>query len=65
MIILYADLVDACRDKPKVLEMVISHGLGHIVEGHLKATWFLMPGLAFPFLGKAYSRAREFTWGRL
>lgn len=64
MIILYADLLEACRNKPKVLEMVLGHELGHIAEGHLKATWFLMPGLCFPFLGKAYSRAREFTCDR-
>lgn len=64
MIILYADLVEACRHQPKVLDMVLGHELGHIAEGHLKATWFLMPGLAFPFLGKAYSRAREFTCDR-
>lgn len=64
MIILYSDLVEACRNKPKVLEMILGHELGHIAEGHLKAAWFLMPGLSFPFLGKAYSRACEFTCDR-
>ncbi|HYX33699.1 MAG TPA: M48 family metallopeptidase, partial [Oligoflexus sp.] len=64
MIILYSDLVDACRENPKALDMILGHELGHISAGHLKATWFLLPGLAFPFLGKAYSRAREFTCDR-
>jgi hypothetical protein len=67
MIVLFSDLLDACGDDEKARDMVIGHEIGHLKSGHLDFHWILLPGFFVPFLGAAYSRAREFTcdrWGR-
>ena len=66
MIVLFSDLLDACGDDHGARDMVIGHEIGHLRLGHLD--WFLLtaPGRFFPFLGSAYSRAREYScdrWG--
>lgn len=63
-IVLYSDLVDACGANTKARDMVIGHELGHLKAGHLDWAWFLLPGFMVPFLGAAYSRAREYTCDR-
>ena len=63
-IILYSDLLEACGEDDKARDMIIGHEIGHIREGHLSILWFILPGLLFPFIGTAYSRAREFTCDR-
>lgn len=63
-IILYSDLLEACSDNETARDMIIGHELGHIRAGHLTMAWFLLPGLIFPFIGTAYSRAREYTCDR-
>lgn len=63
-IVLYSDLLNACDDNTSARDMIIGHELGHINEKHLSFVWFLLPGLMFPFLGSAYSRAREYTCDR-
>src|SRR5262249_12956396 len=45
-------------------DMVIGHELGHIKAGHLRWIWVIAPGMFVPFLGGAYSRAREYTCDR-
>ncbi len=64
MIILYSDLLEACGDNLAARDMIIAHELGHIRAGHLRWHWFLAPGMMIPFLGTAYSRAREYTCDR-
>lgn len=64
MIVLYADLLDACAGNEAARDMVIGHELGHIKAGHLRFVWLLAPGMFMPFIGMAYSRAREFTCDR-
>jgi hypothetical protein len=67
MIVLFSDLLDACGDDEKARDMVIGHEIGHLKSRHLDFHWLLLPGFFVPFLGAAYSRAREFTcdrWGR-
>lgn len=64
MIILYSDLLDACGENVAARDMIIGHELGHIKEGHLNWTWLHAPGSFVPFLGAAYSRAREYTCDR-
>ena len=61
IIILYSDLLDACEDNESARDMIIGHELGHVKAGHLNLVWFLFPGLIFPFIGQALSRAREYT----
>lgn len=64
MVVLYSDLLEACGDDRHARDMVIGHELGHLRAGHLNWVWLLAPGLFMPFLGAAYSRAREFTCDR-
>ncbi len=66
MIVIYSDLLEACGDNQAARDMIIAHELGHLRCGHLRWLWLLAPGLLVPFLGQAYSRAREYTcdrWG--
>jgi Zn-dependent protease with chaperone function len=63
-IVLYSDLLDACGDDEGARDFIVAHELGHLAAGHLRARWLLVPGLAFPFLGTAYSRACEYTSDR-
>ena len=63
-LIIYSDLLEACGDDAAARDMIIGHELGHIRAGHLNILWLLLPGLLFPFIGMAYSRAREFTCDR-
>ncbi len=64
MIILFSDLLEACGDDTAARDMIVAHELGHIKAGHLTMQWLLLPGLMFPFLGQALSRAREYTCDR-
>jgi Zn-dependent protease with chaperone function len=64
MVVIFSDLLDACDNDEHAQDMIIGHEIGHIKAGHLDAFWFLLPGLWMPFLGGAYSRAREYTCDR-
>lgn len=64
-IVLYSDLLGACGDNAAARDFIIAHELGHLRAGHLRWRWLLVPGLAVPFLGSAYSRACELTCDRL
>lgn len=58
-------IIDADNDDQ--VRFVIGHELGHHIAGHLN--WFKpllqMPAYLIPFLGAAYSRARESTCDRI
>ena len=64
-IVLYSDLLESCGDNAAARDFIIAHELGHLRAGHLRWRWLLVPGLAVPFLGSAYSRACERTCDRL
>ena len=64
-VFLTSALVEA--DSNEQVRFVIGHELGHHAAGHLNP-WFgalKLPGYLVPFLGAAYSRAREFTSDQL
>ncbi len=66
MIVLFSDLLEACGNDRAARDMVIGHEIGHLRQGHLNWHILIAPGMFFPFLGAAYSRARELTcdrWG--
>lgn len=66
MIVLFSDLLDACGSDRGARDMVIGHEIGHLRQGHLNWSILIAPGMFVPFLGAAYSRARERTcdrWG--
>ncbi|HQT87590.1 MAG TPA: M48 family metalloprotease [Acidiphilium sp.] len=60
-VFLTASLVDVQNDEQ--IRFVIGHELGHHAAGHLRPVkqFIQAPGHLIPFLGKAYSRSREFT----
>ncbi len=62
-VIIYSSLADACQD-PRQLDFIIAHELGHLAAGHLKWNALLAPYRLVPWLGPAYSRAREYTCDR-
>jgi Zn-dependent protease with chaperone function len=62
-VIIYSDLVDACAD-PAQLDFVIGHEIGHLAAGHLAWNAYLAPFFLLPWVGPAYSRAREYTCDR-
>ena len=64
IIVLYSDLLEACEDNEAARDMIIGHELGHIKAGHLNWMFLVIPGMFVPFLGQAYSRARERTCDR-
>lgn len=62
IIILTSEIVElAYQGKTEALRFVIAHELGHIKRKHSFWRMTLFPGMLVPYLGKAYSRACEFT----
>ena len=64
IVVLFSDLLEACRDNDAARDMIIGHELGHVRAGHLFGHWLLLPAMFIPFVGAALSRAREFTCDR-
>jgi Zn-dependent protease with chaperone function len=62
-VIIYSELANQCHD-PRQLDFVIGHEMGHLAAGHLAWNAFLLPAHLMPWLGPAYSRAREYTCDR-
>ncbi len=63
-IVIYSDLLEACGDEGKEIDMIIGHEIGHLALGHLKWLWVLLPSRIVPLLGAAYSRACEYSCDR-
>jgi Zn-dependent protease with chaperone function len=64
-VVLYSDVVSLAQERGEhALGFVVGHELAHIRRGHLKHRWIKLPGYFIPYLGKAYSRACEYTCDR-
>ena len=59
IVVLLADLLDACGDNDRARDMIIGHELGHIRAGHTFGHWLMLPAAFIPFVGVALSRARD------
>jgi Zn-dependent protease with chaperone function/competence protein ComGC len=63
-IVVYSDLLEACGEDTREMDMIIGHEVGHLALGHLKFIWFLFPAHLIPWLWPAYSRQREYSCDR-
>lgn len=65
-VVLYSDVLDLALEQGEAaVSFIVAHELGHVWRGHLKRRWLTAPGRAVPYLGAAYSRAREYTCDRV
>lgn len=66
MVVFFTELLEALIEGEKFDELhaVAAHELTHVRLKHVNYWIFLMPFMAFPFLGKMLSRAREFSADR-
>lgn len=65
-IVLYSDIVEpAYQQGPAVVDFIVAHELAHHRRGHVTKLLLLWPARLMPFLGKAYSRACEYTCDRI
>jgi Zn-dependent protease with chaperone function len=63
-VVLLSAVVEALADRPQAIKFYMGHELGHIKRKHLSRHWWLWPGMLFPLISPAYSRAREYTCDR-
>ena len=65
MIVLYSEFFDLINSEDKdELAFVIAHELAHISRKHIVKQFFILPAMGIS-LGKAYSRACEYTCDRI
>jgi Zn-dependent protease with chaperone function len=64
-VVIYSDVLELAYEKGEdALAFVICHEFAHLRQQHILKHLLLFPALATPFLGKAYSRACEYTCDR-
>lgn len=65
MVVLYAEVFELIEQQgEQEVLYILAHEFAHVKRKHVRYGWLLMPGLMWPFLGSAYSRACEFTCDR-
>ena len=65
MVVLYSEIFELIKnDAAGELDFVIAHELAHIKRRHITKQILILPAMWIPFLGSAYSRAREYTSDR-
>lgn len=64
--VVHSDVLElAIAEGEPALGFIVGHELGHLWRGHLERRWLTAPGRLTPYLGKAYSRACEYTCDRV
>lgn len=63
-VVVFSELLEAYGAGSVEFEFLLGHELGHIKRSHILKRLFLAPGLLFPLLGNAYSRACELSCDR-
>ena len=63
-VVVFSELLDVYGPASTEIEFLLGHELGHIRRSHVLKKLFLAPGLLFPLLGNAYSRACEMSCDR-
>jgi Zn-dependent protease with chaperone function len=63
-VVVYSDMLEACGEDTAQIRFLLGHELGHVRSNHILKKVFLLPGLLFPLIGSAYSRACEGTCDR-
>jgi Zn-dependent protease with chaperone function len=64
-VIVYSEIVELAREQGEpAVRFVVAHELAHIKRRHVNRRWLIFPATLIPFLGSAYSRAREYTCDR-
>ncbi|WP_165913618.1 M48 family metallopeptidase [Serpentinicella alkaliphila] len=66
MVVLYSEIFDLIDSSDEnVLSFILTHELAHIKRNHITKQALILPAMWVPFLGKAYSRACEYTCDRM
>lgn len=63
-VVLYSDIIESYNQTSGEIKFLLGHEIGHIKCRHILKRLFLFPGLIFPLLGSAYSRACESSCDR-
>ena len=64
-VVIYSDVLALARQRGEAaVGFIVAHELAHVARGHLKHRWLTLPARMIPYLGSAYSRAREYTCDR-
>ena len=63
-IVVFSDFIESTGQYSDEIKFILAHEVGHIKSKHLISSLFLFPGLIFPLIGTAYSRARESSCDR-
>lgn len=66
IVVLYSDIFDLINSENQdELSFIIAHELAHVKRRHVIKQLFILPAMWIPSLGKAYSRACEYTSDRI
>ena len=61
-VVIYSDVLElAYENGEPAVAFVLAHELAHVKRKHVTHRLLFFPGMVMPFLGKAYSRACEYT----
>jgi len=64
--VIYSDVLElAYKQGEPALRFIVGHEFAHLKRRHIQKRLWLLPALFIPFLGKAYSRACEYTCDRM